>query len=563
MVSNSASPETVNLKCSIHDSMPVVAATDIDSHLATSVQGDQKPDSSWWQDLKDFYYLFRSLIGRGCAFSYMASIWWIMFDNCRPNYLCFFAYLTNWGLTLCLVYFSCALLHDIRRRYRRSILVAPVGAALRTLPRESATLVSGSSCTSATTKELGQLSNSSPLPVTLPSTLPCPNLPPSYYYTYYETSCSVRSLWWKIFEQSVGELAFVVQVVVVSFFWIVVFPHEPSRPIWWEMQTHGMGLVLMLLDYAYRKFHRFSLRNHKWILLFGFSYLVCHFFVVILSGEPVYPGIHFRDLRSFLITISALSTLVITHKLVYLYSNWDRIQFEVQSIFRVIYLVILGVETLEVSPLISLWNMLNTTTDWTNHPYFKTSNTRQKRQLQFIYEGYVHSSHNRLLSGYTGKWTSSRSSSIGTDRLLLRRDKAEGADVTETGHELFRKRKTIDCCDGSHETKNRSNGKIPVSRSYNSFHDQCRPTDEFFCGAGNGKREQSVRSTIPEAFNLPPFPGRDKPELQEDNFVRVASQRPRSYSHDGLTMFSSYFAANGDRIGCEAGDELYEEQRRS
>lgn len=71
--------------------------------------------------------------------------------------------------------------------------------------------------------------------------------------------------------QALSELVFAVQVVIVMFFWLVVYPQETWRSVMWELNCHGMGLLLMVADYLYR-FTGFSLRNHKYIVVFALLY---------------------------------------------------------------------------------------------------------------------------------------------------------------------------------------------------------------------------------------------------------------------------------------------------
>jgi len=95
-----------------------------------------------------------------------------------------------------------------------------------------------------------------------------------------------------------------------------------------------MGLVLMVLDHLYR-FMRFSLKNHKYIIGFAVIYVIIHLWVVLHSGVPIYPGMHFKDLESVLIFVAALSTIIITHKVFYLLSNWAHIKKECKTTIEV------------------------------------------------------------------------------------------------------------------------------------------------------------------------------------------------------------------------------------
>lgn len=130
--------------------------------------------------------------------------------------------------------------------------------------------------------------------------------------------------------ETLFDLTFACQIVVVLFFWVVVFPADTERNILWDIQFHGVGLTLMIVDYFYR-FMKFSLRNHKYIMAFGASYACMHIFAVRTTGVPIYPGIHFRDLRSFIIFLSGLTTLVLTHKIAYLITHWNRLKTDFKT----------------------------------------------------------------------------------------------------------------------------------------------------------------------------------------------------------------------------------------
>lgn len=95
-----------------------------------------------------------------------------------------------------------------------------------------------------------------------------------------------------------------------------------------------MGLVFMVVEYLYR-FMRFSLRNHKYVMAFAIVYVTIHLTLVLHSGVPIYPGMHFRDVESVLIFVAALSTIIITHKLFYLISNWRLVKEEFKTSIEV------------------------------------------------------------------------------------------------------------------------------------------------------------------------------------------------------------------------------------
>eukprot|EP00922_Rhytidocystis_sp_ex-Travisia-forbesii_P057350 GHVS01084963.1.p1 GENE.GHVS01084963.1~~GHVS01084963.1.p1 ORF type:complete len:590 (+),score=30.52 GHVS01084963.1:410-2179(+) len=406
-------------------------------------------ESGFLADLVLWYCMNRSVVGHSIAFLYVLTLWIIMFECCKPYYFVFFAYLTNWGLTMSVFYFFCGLMHDLRWR-RRDLFFGT--SAPPPLPRPSFSALLGDSpaeqaCTPKSTtssESTCDASTASPSssPIS-PSRSPlglAAGIPHSYYYTYFDPSSSLSSLWWKIFHQTLGELTFVVQVVIVTFFWTVVFPHEPHRPIWWECQTHGMPLVLMMLDYAYRTFHRFSLRNLKWILLFGVTFLFCHMCVVLFSGEPIYPGINFRDIRSFMISLSAICMLVTTHKAVYLCSNWDRLKTEVKSLIGLLYIIVMGMEGSEVSPLVSLWNTLSAKTDLPRRLNSNgASSVRGKKWWwAYVYGQVIPIDCSRMVTGYTAKWSASpmeggRRPDVPSSRLVKRMSSGNGGNTGSAG----------------------------------------------------------------------------------------------------------------------------------
>lgn len=133
------------------------------------------------------------------------------------------------------------------------------------------------------------------------------------------------------FAQALSELAFAVQVVVTAFFWFCIYPQEPWRYIAWEINMHGVGLMLMIFDYLYR-FAGFQLRNLKFVYAFAGFYTVIHLFSVWASGEPIYPGMDFTNAYSFVIFLSGLTTVVLTHKIFYLIHNWSRLRHEWKTI---------------------------------------------------------------------------------------------------------------------------------------------------------------------------------------------------------------------------------------
>eukprot|EP01055_Gregarina_sp_Pseudo9_P000736 Gregarina_sp_Pseudo_9__735@NODE_146_length_3958_cov_19_482266_g134_i0_p2_GENE_NODE_146_length_3958_cov_19_482266_g134_i0NODE_146_length_3958_cov_19_482266_g134_i0_p2_ORF_typecomplete_len415_score67_71Far17a_AIG1/PF04750_14/2e10_NODE_146_length_3958_cov_19_482266_g134_i027133921 len=133
------------------------------------------------------------------------------------------------------------------------------------------------------------------------------------------------------FAQALSELAFAVQVVVTAFFWFCIYPQEPWRYIPWEINMHGVGLTLMIFDYLYR-FAGFQLRNLKFVYAFAGFYTSIHLFSVWASGEPIYPGMDFTNVYSFVIFLSGLTTVVLTHKIFYLIHNWHRLRHEWKTI---------------------------------------------------------------------------------------------------------------------------------------------------------------------------------------------------------------------------------------
>eukprot|EP01053_Blabericola_migrator_P011259 Blabericola_migrator_1__11258@NODE_662_length_6980_cov_203_907565_g483_i0_p3_GENE_NODE_662_length_6980_cov_203_907565_g483_i0NODE_662_length_6980_cov_203_907565_g483_i0_p3_ORF_typecomplete_len358_score64_36Far17a_AIG1/PF04750_14/1_5e11_NODE_662_length_6980_cov_203_907565_g483_i034404513 len=131
--------------------------------------------------------------------------------------------------------------------------------------------------------------------------------------------------------QALSELSFAVQVVVTAFFWFCIYPQEPWRNIAWEVNMHGVGLMLMIFDYLYR-FAGFQLRNLRFVYGFAAFYTVIHLASVWLSGEPIYPGMDFTNVYSFVVFLSGLTTVVATHKIFYLMHNWSRLKDEWKTI---------------------------------------------------------------------------------------------------------------------------------------------------------------------------------------------------------------------------------------
>lgn len=164
--------------------------------------------------------------------------------------------------------------------------------------------------------------------------------------------------------QALSEVVFATQVVIVLFFWGVVYPQEPWRPILWELNCHGAGLVLIVGDYLYR-FTGFSLRHNKYILAFAAGYSTLHIFVVVYLERQIYPGMDFKSLKSISIFLGGLSTVVFTHKIFYLISNWKWIKEDVKTLVGVAKVVLIrqnsfgmlvkgvpdfGTELLSISP---------------------------------------------------------------------------------------------------------------------------------------------------------------------------------------------------------------------
>lgn len=109
------------------------------------------------------------------------------------------------------------------------------------------------------------------------------------------------------------------------------YTYEPIHIVYifffFQIQMHGLGLLLMLFDYLYR-FAGFQLRNLRIMYAFSIFYAVLHILVVVHSGEPIYPGLDFRNVQSFVLFCVALTILVYSHKVLYLISNWAHISSE-------------------------------------------------------------------------------------------------------------------------------------------------------------------------------------------------------------------------------------------
>ncbi|KAF8819380.1 hypothetical protein IE077_001091 [Cardiosporidium cionae] len=266
------------------------------------------------------YQRYRSLIGRAFVTMYFGIFLVWSFSLSKPNYWAYFAYLTYWGWILEFAYFVFSLVLDIYTHLSKT-------AVTRVVMEEQQ-----------------------------------------------------KNLRRKLTQQMLAELVFVVQIVIVLFYWTVVFPQSDVNlsDLWWDLQFHGVGLLFILLDYAYRKIYGFSLRNHKYIISFGVTYLTCHIAVVLYSGQPIYPGVHFRDARSFIITLAALSTMVFTHKIVYLYVHWNRIKDECQSIFSIIKIIIIRSDSFDTNPVHFLLHKLT-------HIQFKGLKSRTASQASFMF----------------------------------------------------------------------------------------------------------------------------------------------------------------------------------
>eukprot|EP00922_Rhytidocystis_sp_ex-Travisia-forbesii_P057349 GHVS01084962.1.p1 GENE.GHVS01084962.1~~GHVS01084962.1.p1 ORF type:complete len:606 (+),score=34.62 GHVS01084962.1:410-2227(+) len=540
-------------------------------------------ESGFLADLVLWYCMNRSVVGHSIAFLYVLTLWIIMFECCKPYYFVFFAYLTNWGLTMSVFYFFCGLVHDTRRRLRRRILFFGTRAPPALPPLSSSALLVDSPCEKNSTPKSTAASEStcdasifspnssgrspcdlsgvvSPVASTVTQRASSALSQPCYC-TYYDPSSSLSSLWWKIFHQTLGELTFVVQVVIVTFFWVVVFPHEPHRPIWWECQTHGMPLVLMMLDYAYRTFHRFSLRNMKWVLLFGVTFLFCHMCLVLSSGKPIYPGISFKDIRSFMISLSAICMLVTTHKVVYLFSNWDRIKREVKSLIGLLYVIMMGMEGTEVSPLISLWNTLSTKTNLQRRQTITgTSSGRTKKWWwTYVYGQSMPSDGSRIFSAYTAKWSASSPSSmearclsdVPISRLVKRKSSAHGSqsrsgvgDTADVYDELRSKPSTTD--DVARVGSSDSGGDHSLMCDY------CKSgSDVEDAPQGSPARATRRRTNLLDSLSGGSSLGgklTSRDYQSGDEIVSKEIHRPltkyRSHSHDFLDMLEAEASAN-------------------
>lgn len=224
------------------------------------------------KSLCELNFQYRTLLRKLAAVIYMSFMWWRMYVDCVPH-ITFFKYLTNWGWTIELIYFTYALYLDIKARR-------------------------------------------------------C--------YGWQMLKSSERAIC-----QGLSEAAFALQMVVVPFFWLIVYPRsEEERLVWWDIQFHGVGLALLVVDYMYR-FMRFSMRSHKYVLSIAIVYSIIHISTVKYSGEPIYPGIHFEDAESFIIFILGLSTVVLSHKLAYLISNWSHLKDELKNIPEISKLILM------------------------------------------------------------------------------------------------------------------------------------------------------------------------------------------------------------------------------
>ncbi|KAH7649562.1 hypothetical protein FG379_001188 [Cryptosporidium bovis] len=110
------------------------------------------------------------------------------------------------------------------------------------------------------------------------------------------------------------ELSVSLQSVIVPFFWIIVYPKERWRPIHWEVQMHGMGLVFICIDYLIRV-SNFSTLTTANLLTVVFSYLVLNYLVVNKLETMIYPGITYNTLESWLVVGLAMVLVLIAHQI--------------------------------------------------------------------------------------------------------------------------------------------------------------------------------------------------------------------------------------------------------
>eukprot|EP01071_Lankesteria_metandrocarpae_P014908 Lankesteria_metandrocarpae@DN9134_c0_g1_i1.p1 len=154
------------------------------------------------------------------------------------------------------------------------------------------------------------------------------------FYSHYTGHSEQASVIARTSCHALSELAFALQFVVTLFFWTAVYPNESWRPVYWEVQVHGLGLVFLILDYLYRT-AGFSLKNHRYILAVTIAYSCLHIAVVLHTGTAIYPGLNFNNVYSYVLFVTAVSTIVFAHKIAYLISNWAVFKHEMRQFYDV------------------------------------------------------------------------------------------------------------------------------------------------------------------------------------------------------------------------------------
>ena len=112
-----------------------------------------------------------------------------------------------------------------------------------------------------------------------------------------------------------AEVSFCLQIIVVSMFWIVIYPQEPWRDVAKELVLHGSGLVIMIVDYTIR-LTEFRMVGHRVLLAFSLFYLGLHVTVVWYTDEAIYPAVDLTTAYSWALLGIGLSAGIYVHKLV-------------------------------------------------------------------------------------------------------------------------------------------------------------------------------------------------------------------------------------------------------
>ncbi|EZG43662.1 putative transmembrane protein [Gregarina niphandrodes] len=156
-----------------------------------------------------------------------------------------------------------------------------------------------------------------------------------------ERSCGTRSAgqpdgvenWWEM----IGEIAQCVSVIVVVMFWGLVWPQESAlRCFWWEVNMHGVGLLLLLYERCtvkgctvkgctvkgctvesdVRSAKSWRWTTQPWLWAFVALYTGIHVAAFFSRGRrPIYPGVDLTTQRGLALYVSVAAALISLHGL--------------------------------------------------------------------------------------------------------------------------------------------------------------------------------------------------------------------------------------------------------